>query len=68
MDSPPDIYRSIVEGSTGAALCFLSPDGVIQSWNPGARQLFGYLPEEAIGQPASVLAQLQARPTQSMGY
>jgi PAS domain S-box-containing protein len=30
-------------------------DGVITSWNAGAAAIFGYTPEEMIGQSASVL-------------
>jgi len=30
-------------------------DGIITTWNAGAEQLYGYLAEETIGQPASIL-------------
>lgn len=55
MASVPDVYRSIVEGSRSVALCFLSSEGVIQSWNPGAEHIFGYASEEAVGKPGSIL-------------
>lgn len=29
--------------------------GIIRSWNKGAERLFGYAPEEAIGQPVTIL-------------
>jgi len=30
-------------------------DGVIESWNRGAQELFGYSPEEAVGKPIAML-------------
>ena len=30
-------------------------DGVIQSWNPGAEQMYGYAPAEILGKPANIL-------------
>src|SRR6478672_9117443 len=41
-------YRSIVQAAP-EAIFSLSPDGVIESWNPGAERLFGYSAEEALG-------------------
>jgi PAS domain S-box-containing protein len=45
---------SIVESSDDA---IISKDlnGVIQTWNAGAKRLFGYSAEEAIGQPVTML-------------
>jgi PAS domain S-box-containing protein len=45
---------AIVE-STDDAIFGKTLAGVITSWNRGAQKLYGYAPEEAIGQPVSLL-------------
>jgi PAS domain S-box-containing protein len=45
---------SIVECSDDA-ITSTNADGVITSWNKGAERLFGYLAEEAIGKPVTML-------------
>ena len=39
---------AIVQSSADAILS-MSPAGLIESWNPGAEQLFGFTPEEMLG-------------------
>jgi PAS domain S-box-containing protein len=34
-------------------------DGIITSWNKGAERLFGYLAEEAVGKPVTILVPLE---------
>jgi PAS domain S-box-containing protein len=46
--------EAIVE-STDDAIIGLTPEGVIESWNSGAEQLFGYPGDEVIGQQMSLL-------------
>jgi two-component system cell cycle sensor histidine kinase/response regulator CckA len=46
---------AIVESSNDA-ITSSSLDGTILSWNEGARRLYGYSPEEAIGRSATMLA------------
>jgi PAS domain S-box-containing protein len=45
---------SIVEFSDDAIIS-KDLDGIITSWNKGAERLFGYLAEDAIGQPVTIL-------------
>ena len=45
---------AIVESSADAIIS-LNTDGVIETWNKGAEQLYGYTPAEAVGQPAPTL-------------
>jgi PAS domain S-box-containing protein len=45
---------AIVESSQDAVLT-KNLDGVITSWNNGARRLFGYTAEEVIGKPVTIL-------------
>lgn len=50
----PRIYETLVAGIRDYAIFILSPEGVIQSWNLGARLIKGYAPEEAIGKHFSI--------------
>jgi PAS domain S-box-containing protein len=47
-------FAAIVEFSDDAIIT-TDLNGVITSWNTGAQRLFGYSPEEAIGQPVLIL-------------
>src|SRR5215210_8015397 len=50
-----DRYQQIVESTVDYAIFVLDLDGIIQTWNPGAERIFGYVPKEIIGQHSSVL-------------
>ena len=47
-------YAAIVESSEDAIIS-KNLDGVIQSWNKGAEQIFGFTEEEAVGKHVSLL-------------
>jgi two-component system, chemotaxis family, CheB/CheR fusion protein len=47
--------RLLVESIDDYAILTLTPDGRIDSWNPGAEQIFGYSEEEILGQSCEIL-------------
>ncbi|HET9847718.1 MAG TPA: PAS domain S-box protein [Candidatus Dormibacteraeota bacterium] len=49
-----ELVAAIVESSEDA-IFLASTDGIIESWNPGAVGLLGYVAEEAIGRDVSML-------------
>ena len=48
------VHSAIVD-ATPDAVFSKSVDGVITSWNRGAQQLYGYTPEEVVGEHVSIL-------------
>jgi PAS domain S-box-containing protein len=49
--SNPEAWLAAIVESSDDAIIGKSLDSVIRSWNAGATRIFGYEPEEAIGQP-----------------
>jgi two-component system, chemotaxis family, CheB/CheR fusion protein len=47
--------KLIVENVRGYAILTLDRAGIIQTWNPGAAEIFGYTAKEAIGKDTSIL-------------
>ena len=47
--------RLVVEGAKDHAIFTTDPGGIITSWSPGARLVFGWTADEAIGQPAAII-------------
>ena len=43
-------FRLMVENVEDYAIFMLSPEGLVQSWNPGAQRIKGYTEEEILGQ------------------
>jgi PAS domain S-box-containing protein len=54
-------HLAAIVSSSPSAIVSLSPDGLIRTWNPAASDLFGYTPEEVIGQSVEILAPPDAR-------
>lgn len=48
-------YLAAIVSSSSDAIVSKTLDGIIQSWNAGATRIFGYLPEEIIGQPVTTI-------------
>lgn len=48
------VLASVVH-ATDDSVIVTSPDGTIQSWNPGAERLYGHTAEEAVGQHVSLV-------------
>jgi PAS domain S-box-containing protein len=48
-------HLAAVVQDTQEAVMSKDLNGIITSWNEGARRLYGYTPDEAIGQPISIL-------------
>jgi PAS domain S-box-containing protein len=44
-----------IVASTGEAILGRSLDGIIQSWNPAAEQMFGFTADEVVGRSAAIL-------------
>ena len=49
-----DLFRLVVEQAPDGII-FADREGVIQIWNSAAAELFGYLPEEAVGCPLDII-------------
>src|SRR5262249_24058814 len=49
-----DLFRLVVERAPDGII-FSDREGVIQIWNSAAAELFGYLPEEAVGRPLDII-------------
>lgn len=59
--SSANAYRLLVQRIKDYAIYLLRPDGVVASWNAGARRFKGYADEEIIGQHYSVFYEVADR-------
>lgn len=54
-DERASAFLAAIVESSGDAIIGKTLDGIVQSWNAGARRLYGYSAEEMIGKPTSLL-------------
>jgi PAS domain S-box-containing protein len=48
-------FRVLIEGARDYAMFLLDPENTITFWSAGAERIFGWTPEEAIGQPGALI-------------
>ncbi|OBA60207.1 histidine kinase [Mycobacterium sp. 1100029.7] len=68
MNSSDEWLARAVVTSTPEAVVVCDADGTIQLWNDGAQRMFGYSPEEAIGQNLDIIIPTKLRQRHWDGY
>src|SRR5688500_2721693 len=59
-------HLAAIVGSADDAIISKNLEGVIQSWNAGAERIFGYTPEEAVGQTMYLIIPEDRHPEEEM--
>ena len=62
-----DLFRLVVEQAPDGII-FADREGVIQIWNSAAAELFGYLPEEAVGRSLDIIVPERLRHAHWEGF
>jgi PAS domain S-box-containing protein len=62
-----DLLRLVVEQAPDGII-FADREGVIQIWNSAAAELFGYLPEEAVGRTLDIIVPEHLRHAHWAGF
>ena len=70
-DEPASITEKLgaaVLETVADAILVADRQGIIRLWNPGAARIFGFSPEEAIGQPLDLIIPERLRARHADGY
>jgi PAS domain S-box-containing protein len=62
-----DLFRLVVEQAPDGII-FADREGVIEIWNSAAAELFGYLPEEAVGRSLDIVVPEHLQPAHWEGF
>ena len=65
--TPEWLCHQIVE-KAAAAIIFADKEGIIRLWNSGAESIFGYSPDEALGQSLDLIVPEKLRERHWEGY
>jgi PAS domain S-box-containing protein len=63
----PSLFQFLIEQAPDAII-FADQQGVIRIWNNSAADLFGYLPEEAVGRTLDIIVPEDLRPAHWAGF
>jgi PAS domain S-box-containing protein len=61
MRSGEERFRLLVSSIKDYSILILDPDGMVTSWNPGAKAIEGYEAQEILGRPCSIFYTAQDR-------
>lgn len=64
----PEVIGSALVGSASDAVIACDREGFITLWNPGAERIFGFTPEEAVGQSLDIIIPEPFRARHWEGY
>ncbi len=65
--NPDDIADIVLKGGADAIVAS-DAEGIIRFWNPGAARIFGFTPEEALGQSLDIIIPERLRARHWEGY
>ena len=63
-----DMLARALLGTSSDAIIAADKDGIVRFWNPGAKRIFGYTSEDAIGQSLDIIIPERLRKRHWDGY
>lgn len=64
---PIELAEAVLTAN-GDAIVAIDREGIVQFWNPGARRIFGFTDEEAIGRPLDFIIPENLRERHNAGF